>query len=349
MDQELASIATRFDPNPNIQNILITGAAGFIGSWLASHLVQQYAGHYNIIAYDNLCRAASLKNVRHLEIFKNFTFVPGDICNATLLLRTMHAHKIDTVMHLAAQTSVDDSYGNPIDSVVNNITGTHTLLECSRKVMVRRFIYMSTDEVYGPCGPEDIADESTVLRPTNPYSASKASGEMLVHSYCKSYRLPTIVVRSNNAYGPHQYPEKIIPKFSQLVHRGGKLTVMDKGLQSRCYLHVKDLINALDTILHKCQSDDFVIFNVSSSNNFTTLGIAFEILRASGICGEREDLFRQWMIAVPDRPFHDMHYFTKCDKLKALGWSEKIDFQTGLKMTVDWYRSLEDAWWTTDL
>lgn len=160
-----------------------------------------------MVAYDNLYRPASTQNLRHLESLPNFTFVKGDVCDSDFLLKTMKDHQIDTVMHLAAQTSVDDSYERPMDSVTSNINGTYTLLECSRKLKVTKFIYMSTDEVYGPCGPEDPADEERTLRPTNPYSASKASGEMLAHSFHKSYKLPVIVVRSNNAYGPHQYPE----------------------------------------------------------------------------------------------------------------------------------------------
>lgn len=275
----------------------------------------------------------------------------------------MQEHQIDTVMHLAAQTSVDDSYERPIDSVISNITGTYTLLECSRKVKVQKFVYMSTDEVYGPCGPDEPADEGRALRPTNPYSASKASGEMLAYSYHRSYKLPVIVIRSNNAYGPHQYPEskaaityivsrlslksllEIIPKFCLRIQREEKLTVMDKGLQSRCYLFVKDLVNALDTILHKHQGTDYAIYNIASTENFTTLGVTLKVLAAFGFHGEEAELLKQWVVQVPDRPFHDMHYFTNCDRLKALGWRQLVDFNEGLKITAEWYKALEPSWW----
>jgi dTDP-D-glucose 4,6-dehydratase len=174
---------------------------------LAAHFALQYSSSYRIIAIDNYSRPASHNNLLDLQQLKNFTFVKGDVGDSGLVTKIMDDYHIDTVLHLAAQTSVDDSFEHPLDSVTSNIISTYVMLECSRKHGIRKFIYMSTDEVYGPCGPDNPADEETLLRPTNPYSASKASGEMLVHSYYKSFKLPVIVVRSNNVYGPHQYPE----------------------------------------------------------------------------------------------------------------------------------------------
>lgn len=347
MERVRQQIAACYEADPSIRNILVTGAAGFIGSWVADHLARQYSRHYNIVGYDNMSKPATMNNLKHLFSWENFTLVKGDVCDFECLLQTMQSYHIDTVLHLAAQTCVDDSFDRPADSVTNNINGTYTLLECSRKIGIRRFIYMSTDEVYGPCGPENPATEDAPLRPTNPYSASKASGEMLVHSYYKSFGLPVAVIRSNNAYGPHQYPEKIVPKFCFHIKNNEKVTVMGRGLQSRCYLFVGDLVNALDTVLHKSKSWDFEVYNVASSEHLTTLEMSLAIVSAFEKAGEKsnEELINQWVCFIPDRPFHDMYYFTGCEKLESLGWCQQVFLKTGLEVTASWYNSVDSSWW----
>ena len=200
--------ATSYEALPGVKNILITGGAGFIASWLVRHLVLTYPNAYRIICFDKLDYCASLNNTRALNDKRNFTFYHGDITNPSEVMDCLERHNIDTVFHFAAQSHVDLSFGNSYAFTHTNVYGTHVLLESAKKVGIKKFIHISTDEVYGEV--RDDADdllETSILAPTNPYAASKAAAEMLVHSYQKSFKLPVIIVRSNNVYGPHQYPE----------------------------------------------------------------------------------------------------------------------------------------------
>ena len=243
--------STKYTPLPDTKSILITGAAGFIASYVLRHFIVQYP-EYSIICYDKLDYCASENNFNMLKHYKNFTFEHGDITDANRTLHVLKKHKVDTIMHFAAQSHVDLSFGNSYSFTHNNVYGTHVLLECSINAGVKRFIHVSTDEVYGEVEPDkpDLL-ENALLCPTNPYAASKAAAEMIVNAYYKSYKLPVIIVRSNNVYGPHQFPEKVIPKFTCLLNRGQKLTLHGDGSPTRRYLYAGDAADAFDTIFHK--------------------------------------------------------------------------------------------------
>jgi len=188
-----------------------TGGAGFIACWLVRHLTLTYPDAYNIVSFDKLDYCASLNNTRALNDKRNFTFYHGDITNPSEVMDCLQRHKIDTIFHFAAQSHVDLSFGNSYSFTHTNVYGTHVILESAKKVGIKKFIHISTDEVYGEV--RDDADdllETSILAPTNPYAASKAAAEMLVHSYQKSFKLPVIIVRSNNVYGPHQFPESML-------------------------------------------------------------------------------------------------------------------------------------------
>lgn len=203
---------SRHEPRSDVKNIMITGGAGFIGSWVTRHLTMTYQDNYNVVCFDKLDYCASMNNVRQLEKQANFAFHKGDLLNPSDIMSCLNTHKIDTVLHFAAQSHVDLSFGNSYDFTSNNVYGTHVLLECVKTYgKITRFIHVSTDEVYGEVS--DASDdllESAVLAPTNPYAASKAAAEMLVNAYYNSFKIPVIMVRSNNVYGPHQFPESTL-------------------------------------------------------------------------------------------------------------------------------------------
>jgi len=334
--------ATKFPPLEDAKNILITGGAGFIACWLVRHLTLTYP-EYNIISYDKLDYCASLNNTRCLSSAPNFTFVHGDITSPEEVQNAFRKYDIDTVFHFAAQSHVDLSFGNSYEFTSTNVYGTHVLLECAKNHgSLKRFIHISTDEVYGEVDEdgEDLIEQS-ILAPTNPYAASKAAAEMLVHSYYKSFKLPVIIVRSNNVYGPHQFPEKVIPKFSCLLHRGEKLLLHGDGKHTRRYLFAGDAADAFDTILHKGLIGQ--IYNVGSTDEISNLELCALLLKQFGHDPAVDfDSFVQHTI---DRPFNDRRYAVDATKLKGLGWVQKTTFAEGLKTTVDWYRKFGGDWW----
>ncbi|KAK3271374.1 rhm1-like protein [Cymbomonas tetramitiformis] len=235
------------------QNILLTGGAGFICSHVVLRLVRAYP-QYKIVVLDKLDYCASLNNLASVKDCPNFKFIKGDICSSDLVNFILTAENIDTIMHFAAQTHVDNSFGNSFEFTKNNILGTHVLLE-SAKIHggIKRFIHVSTDEVYGETSVGSATGnfEHNSLEPTNPYSATKAGAEMLVKAYQTSYNLPCIVTRGNNVYGPHQFPEKLIPKFVLLAQRGKKLPIHGDGSNTRSYMFVEDVAEAFEAVLHK--------------------------------------------------------------------------------------------------
>jgi len=222
---------TSYAPDPETKNIMITGGAGFIASWVVRHLTLTYPQAYNIVSFDKLDYCASLNNTNVLNKEPNFSFYNGDITCAEDVLSCLAKHEIDTVLHFAAQSHVDLSFGNSYEFTSTNVYGTHVLLECVRAYgRVKKFIHVSTDEVYGEVHDEaDDLLEDTMLRPTNPYAASKAAAEMLVNAYHKSFKLPMIIVRSNNVYGPHQFPESK-QHFLEAKHK--RLTITKKSFRS---------------------------------------------------------------------------------------------------------------------
>ncbi|KAJ8430796.1 hypothetical protein Cgig2_003238 [Carnegiea gigantea] len=293
----------------NPKNILITGAAGFIASHVANRLIRNYPD-YKIVVLDKLDYCSNLKNLRPSQSSPNFKFVKGDIASADLVNYLLITESIDTIMHFAAQTHVDNSFGNSFEFTKNNIYGTHVLLEaCKVTGQIRRFIHVSTDEVYGETDEDAVVGnhEASQLLPTNPYSATKAGAEMLVMAYGRSYGLPVITTRGNNVYGPNQFPEKLIPKFILLAMRGKPLPIHGDGANVRSYLYCEDVAEAFEVILHKGEVETNIKF-------------------------------------VENRPFNDQRYFLDDEKLKNLGWSEHTTWEEGLRKTMEWYTGNPD-WW----
>lgn len=336
--------STKFTPNPDVHNIMITGAAGFIACWLARHLVLTYPNAYNIVSFDKLDYCSSLNNTRVLNDKRNFSFYHGDITNPSEVMDCMQRHNIDTIFHFAAQSHVDLSFGNSYAFTHTNVYGTHVLLESAKKVGIKKFIHISTDEVYGEVkDDEDDLLETSILAPTNPYAASKAAAEMLVHSYQKSFKLPVIIVRSNNVYGPHQYPEKIIPKFSLLLHRGNPVVLHGDGTPTRRYLYAGDAADAFDTILHKGTMGQ--VYNVGSYDEVSNLTLCSKLLTYLNIPHETQAELHKWIKHTHDRPFNDHRYAVDGTKLRQLGWEQKTSFSDGLATTVDWYKKFGEQWW----
>jgi len=237
-------------------------------------------------------------------------------------------------MHFAAQTHVDNSFGNSFTFTHTNIYGTHVLLESAKNCKnIRRFIHVSTDEVYGEGEDFDVdpMKEEHVLEPTNPYAATKAGAEFIVKSYHRSFKLPVIITRGNNVYGPHQYPEKLIPKFTNQLLRGMPLTLHGDGSNTRNFLFVEDVARAFDTILHKGTVGH--IYNIGGTNEVPNIQVAKDLIRILGLQDREEDL----VCFVSDRKFNDLRYTINSSKLEALGWKELVTWEEGLKTTVKWY------------
>ncbi|PYI31733.1 dTDP-D-glucose 4,6-dehydratase [Aspergillus indologenus CBS 114.80] len=334
------------DPLPNVTSILVTGCAGFIGGWFARMIVHAYGNHYRVIGFDNLESCASLNNLASIDQHPAFCFVKGDICNFSDVMAAMKHHKVDAVVHFAARSHVDQSFSSPLAFTTTNIVGTQVLLEAAKTMgCIQRFVYVSTDEVYG----ENDADrcfaftENQPLNPTNPYAASKAAAEMIVRAYEKSFGLPVIITRCNNVFGPYQHPEKMIPKFITSLMKGKKMTLHGNGTAVRSFVFAADAVTAFDLIFHCGELG--VVYNISSRNHFQVREVAVRILEyfpqyeSQGLA--------HWAEMVVDRPFNDKMYWTDDSRLRALGWTEKTDFEEGLDATVKWYTQHAGEFWGT--
>ncbi|XP_009610279.1 trifunctional UDP-glucose 4,6-dehydratase/UDP-4-keto-6-deoxy-D-glucose 3,5-epimerase/UDP-4-keto-L-rhamnose-reductase RHM1 [Nicotiana tomentosiformis] len=320
------------------KNILITGAAGFIACHVANRLVRSYPD-YKIVVLDKLDYCSNLKNLIPSRPSPNFKFVKGDIASADLVNYLLITESIDTIMHFAAQTHVDNSFGNSFEFTKNNIYGTHVLLEaCKVTGQIRRFIHVSTDEVYGETDEDAVVGnhEASQLLPTNPYSATKAGAEMLVMAYGRSYGLPVITTRGNNVYGPNQFPEKLIPKFILLAMRGKTLPIHGDGCNVRSYLYCEDVAEAFEVILHKGEVGH--VYNIGTTKERRVIDVAKDICKLFNMDPDKSIEF------VENRPFNDQRYFLDDQKLKELGWSERTLWEEGLKKTIEWYTKNPD-WW----
>ncbi|WOL02065.1 trifunctional UDP-glucose 4,6-dehydratase [Canna indica] len=320
------------------KNILVTGAAGFIASHVTNRLVCNYP-HYKVVVLDKLDYCSSLKNLKPSHTSPNFKFVKGDIASADLVQFLLLTESIDTIMHFAAQTHVDNSFGNSFEFTKNNIYGTHVLLEaCKVTGQVRRFIHVSTDEVYGETDEDAVIGnhEASQLLPTNPYSATKAGAEMLVMAYGRSYGLPVITTRGNNVFGPNQFPEKLIPKFILLAMQGQSLPIHGDGSNVRSYLYCEDVAEAFEVILHRGEVGH--IYNIGTKKERKVIDVAKDICKLFNL--EADSIIK----FVDNRPFNDQRYFLDDQKLKNLGWSERTTWEEGLRKTIEWYTSNSD-WW----
>ncbi|MED6176571.1 Rhm1p [Stylosanthes scabra] len=321
------------------KNILITGAAGFIGSYVCNRLVKKYPDYY-IVVLDKLDYCSNPKNLIPSQASPNFKFIKGDIGSADLINYILLTESIDTIMHFAAQTHVDNSFSNSFEFTKNNIYGTHVLLEACRVTagQVKRFIHVSTDEVYGEIDEDAVVGnhEASQLLPTNPYSATKAGAEMLVMAYARSYGLPVITTRGNNVYGPNQFPEKLIPKFMLLAMKGDTLPIYGDGSNIRSFLYAEDVAEAFEIILHKGLVGH--VYNIGTKKERRVVDVATDVCKLFNLDPLTHVKF------VDDRPFNDQRYFLDDEKLKNLGWFERTSWEEGLRKTLDWYIKNPD-WW----
>lgn len=315
------------------KNILVTGGCGFIGS----NFINNFGTKHTDIKIINIDRLDYCSRKKNVIISENYTLVEGDIKDFELLKNTLEDYNIDTVIHFAAQTHVDNSFENSIKFTEDNVLGTHVLLEaCHNYGKIKRFVHMSTDEVYGEVGDDHSGcTEISLLNPTNPYSATKAGAEFLVRSYSYSFNLPIIIVRGNNVYGPRQYPEKLIPKFVLKLNRGEKCTVHGQGKTRRNFIHVDDVANALEQVLYKGELKE--IYNIGTRNEYSVMEITKLLVNYI----YPEDDLNKWIEYVEDRKWNDYRYHISNSKLCNIGWSEKIQFSEGLDRTIEWY--LENA------
>jgi UDP-glucose 4,6-dehydratase len=318
-----------------MKKIVITGGAGFIGS----HIVERFVTLYpkaTIVVLDKMTYAADIRNILPLMSESRIQLMVGDIVDPGTCERAVK--DADLIIHAAAESHVDNSFGNSYEFTKTNVAGTHCLIEASRRAGVGKFIHVSTDEVYGEV-LTGKADEDTVLRPTNPYSASKAAAEMIINGYRKSFNFPVIIVRANNIFGIRQYPEKIIPKFLLTLMMGRQLTVHGSGKNIRHYLSAWDLADALDLLIKKGEVGG--CYNIGTGEEYTNLEMARMICDVFGLNSDEHISF------VQDRPFNDARYALDWSRIEALGWSAKRRLKTELPAIAQWYTAnldrFEDA------
>lgn len=277
---------------------------------------------------------ACIENLCEIEQFPNYKFVKGNICSSDLVNYVLDTEEIDTIMHFAAQTHVDNSFGNSFQFTQNNIMGTHVLLESAKVHKIKRFIHVSTDEVYGEQQHDQPAmSEEQVLEPTNPYAATKAGAEFLAKSYHRSFGMPVIITRGNNVYGPHQFPEKLIPKFINQIKRKMPVTLHGSGENMRNFLFVEDVARAFEIVLFKGKVGE--IYNIGGTNERKNIDVARDLLTLFGYKTPEEQA--TMMTFVEDRAFNDLRYHIQSDKLISLGWHEQVSWEEGLAMTHAWY------------
>jgi len=311
---------------------LVTGGAGFIGSNFVRHL---YASDKNIFVcvLDKLTYSGNLENLKEFAGRKDFEFIKGDICDEKIVQRAMQGSEV--VINFAAEAAVDRSIDDPQSFIKTDIFGVYTLLEEARKQSsLKRFIQISTDEVYGHI-LEGSFRETSELKPRNPYAASKLGGERLAYSFFETYQLPVVITRASNNYGPFAYPEKVIPLFITNLVDDAQVPVFGAGRQVRDWLYVEDHCRAIKLLVERGINGE--VYNVGGSQECENIELTHKIIALMGK-DERSIKF------VQDRPGHDMRYSLDSSKLQSLGWHPQVGLEAGLKKTVDWYLSHEN-WW----
>ena len=306
--------------------ILVSGGAGFIGSCFIKFMLEKYP-NYNIINLDALTYCGNLENLKDIENNPNYKFIYGNICDKKLANEVIS--QCDYIVNFAAESHVDNSIKNPEIFIETNVQGTLNLLQSSKEIGVERYLQVSTDEVYGTLGKTGYFYETTPLAPNSPYSASKASADMLVRAYYETYKLPVLTTRCSNNYGPYQYPEKLIPFFISQLLKGEKVPVYGDGLNVRDWLYVYDHCAAIDTVLHNGKIGE--VYNIGGHNEKTNIEITRLILSAMG----KDETSIKY---VEDRLGHDRRYAISNDKITSeLGWKPSLTFEEGIKLTIDWY------------
>ena len=310
--------------------LLVTGGCGFIGSNFVNYYFNQNKD-VTIVNLDAMYYCASETNVAE-DVRKSdrYHLVKGNLCSYDLIANILNIYQIDTIIHFAAQSHVQNSFEDALQYTHDNVQGTHTLLEASRKYgKINRFIHISTDEVYGESmlnENEEKKNENSILCPTNPYAATKAAAELIAKSYYHSFKMPIIITRGNNVYGPNQYPEKLIPRFIQQLKLGEKVTIQGDGSNVRAFLHVNDVCSALQLVLEKGEIGE--IYNVGSDDHheYTVLQIAHILIEKI----KGTNTYNDWITYIEDRPFNDKRYYISNEKVKQLGWTIDVDFNKGI-------------------
>ena len=312
--------------------LIVTGGAGFIGSAFVRMLVS--TGRHRVVNLDKLTYAGNLDNLEPIAGNSNYRFVRGDIVDAELINTLIDEESPDAIVHFAAESHVDRSILSPSASFETNLRGTFTLLEAVRNRKVPRYVHVSTDEVYGSLEEPLEADENYPLRPSSPYSASKAGSDLLSLSYFTTFKAPVLVTRASNNYGPYQFPEKLIPLMISNALEDKNLPIYGDGMQVRDWLYVDDHCRAILSVLEKGRVGE--VYNVGGSRALPNLEVVQMILKATG---KPDSLMK----TVTDRPGHDRRYALTSEKLeKETGWTAQVPFEEGLQSTVDWYRRNAD-------
>ncbi len=313
-----------------MKNILVTGAAGFIGSNFAEFMVNKHP-EYNIIVFDKLTYAGNMDNLKKIQ--DKITFIKGDICDLEKVTEAFEKYDIDAVVHFAAESHVDNSIKTPFVFTQTNVIGTHTLLEVAKRIWGEgsnnKFVHISTDEVYGTLGEEGYFTEKSLIQPNSPYSASKASSDLIALAYKETYKMNVTVTNCSNNYGPYQHNEKLIPHMIKLALKNEKLPVYGEGLNIRDWLYVEDHCEAIDLVLHNGKAGER--YNIGGHNEKRNIEIVKLILKH---LNKPESLIEH----VEDRKGHDYRYAIDPTKIKnELGWEPKTRFEDGIIKTIDWY------------
>jgi dTDP-glucose 4,6-dehydratase len=315
-----------------MQNILVAGGAGFIGSNFVRYILNKHPD-YRAVVYDKLTYAGNLDNLRDVEDDPRYTFVRGDICDAEKVDDVMREHEIDAIVNFAAETHVDRSLMEAGSFIQTDVFGTYILLEAAKKYQVERYHQVSTDEVYGQV-LEGSSLETDPLLTRSPYAASKAGGDLMCHAYFVSFDVPVTLTRGSNNIGPYQYPEKVIPLFITNAVDDIPLPLYGDGRQMRDYQYVGDHCGGIDVVLHSGQLGE--VYNLGTEVETFNIDMAMMVLK---LLGKPQSLIQH----VKDRPGHDRRYSLNCDKIKALGWRSRHTFEQALEKTVRWY--VDNEWW----
>ncbi|MBI4439857.1 dTDP-glucose 4,6-dehydratase [Candidatus Woesearchaeota archaeon] len=310
--------------------ILVTGGLGFIGSHFIRHILATKPD-VQVVNLDKQTYAGNPDNLKDVEDDARYDYAKGDICDAAIVDKL--ARDADIIVNFAAESHVDRSIGKPGDFIRTDIFGTYTLLEAARRHKVKRFVQISTDEVYGS-REKGSFNENDLLRPSSPYSASKAGADMLAHSYFVTYRLPVVITRSSNNYGPFQYPEKLMPLFITNAIEDKELPLYGDGSNVRDWLYVEDNCRAISLAVEKGMPGE--IYNIASGQELSNKGVTRLILK---LLGKPDSLIKP----VKDRPGHDFRYSLDSAKIRKLGFKPKVSFEEGIKTTVNWYKA--NRWW----
>jgi dTDP-glucose 4,6-dehydratase len=311
--------------------ILVTGGAGFIGSNFIRYILANRQ-KYSVVNFDKLTYAGNLANLISVADDPRYRFIKGDVCDANAVELAMAG--CDSVVHFAAESHVDRSIYEPSAAIDTNVVGTFVMLQMARKLGVNRFVHISTDEVYGDILQGAFADEDFPLQPSSPYSASKASSDLLVRSYVRTYDFPALITRSSNNYGPYQFPEKFLPLMLTNALDGKPLPIYGDGKQQRDWLHVEDNCRGVLAVLEGGRIGE--VYNIGGLDIVENLILAQKLLR---LLGKTETLIHY----VKDRPGHDRRYALSCDKMERdLGWKPSIRLDEGLSQTIEWYKVNHD-------